>query len=224
LKSIVIPGSVTIIEGDAFSLCRNLASVSIPASVTKIGNAAFYSCESLTSVAIPETVDSIGSDAFSYCRGLTNFVFPNAVKFIGNNTLYSCLKLSTVTIGTDAKSIGSSVFGYCKALTSITCNATAMPEIDVDAFLGVDCENVTLVIPTELEDQYMSDPVWSEFLEASDGYTPNGGGYETGICSAEIDGKVVETYDLSGRKQSALQRGLNIVRMSDGTTKKVMIK
>ena len=31
-------------------------------------------------------------------------------------------------------------------------------------------------------------------------------------------------FDLQGRQLPAMQRGLNIVRMSDGTTKKVMIK
>ena len=31
-------------------------------------------------------------------------------------------------------------------------------------------------------------------------------------------------YDLSGRKQSQMQRGVNIVQMNDGTTKKVLIK
>lgn len=35
---------------------------------------------------------------------------------------------------------------------------------------------------------------------------------------------VVEIYDLSGRCISQLQRGLNIVKMSDGTTKKIIVK
>jgi hypothetical protein len=31
-------------------------------------------------------------------------------------------------------------------------------------------------------------------------------------------------YDLSGRRQNAPQRGMNIIRMSDGTTRKVLVK
>lgn len=31
-------------------------------------------------------------------------------------------------------------------------------------------------------------------------------------------------YDLSGRRFSGLQRGLNIIRYSDGTSRKVMVK
>ena len=36
--------------------------------------------------------------------------------------------------------------------------------------------------------------------------------------------KIDKVYDFSGRKQSQMQRGINIVRMKDGTTKKVLVK
>ena len=37
---------------------------------------------------------------------------------------------------------------------------------------------------------------------------------------------VTETarYDLNGRKQTTPQRGINIIRFSDGTTRKVIVK
>ncbi len=38
------------------------------------------------------------------------------------------------------------------------------------------------------------------------------------------DVKVVDAYQLNGQKRNGVQRGLNIVRMSDGTTKKVVVK
>ena len=41
-------------------------------------------------------------------------------------------------------------------------------------------------------------------------------------ASGTTDGASV--YDLSGRRQNAPQRGMNIIRMSDGTTRKVMVK
>jgi hypothetical protein len=47
----------------------------------------------------------------------------------------------------------------------------------------------------------------------------------TGIQRVESDSKeVVEIYNLSGVRQSAISRGLNILRMSDGTTRKVLVK
>ena len=49
--------------------------------------------------------------------------------------------------------------------------------------------------------------------------------YETAIQSAGAASNVVDaTYDLSGRKLSAPEKGINIIRKNDGTVKKVMIK
>lgn len=38
------------------------------------------------------------------------------------------------------------------------------------------------------------------------------------------DAKAVEYYDISGRKLSSKQKGINIVRMSNGTVKKILVK
>ena len=38
------------------------------------------------------------------------------------------------------------------------------------------------------------------------------------------DAKVVDAYQLNGLKRNGVQHGLNIVRMSDGTTRKVVVK
>ena len=57
----IIPEGIKVIEGMAFSGCRNLKSVKIPDSVTSIGNSAFEGCSSLESIEIPDSVTSIGS-------------------------------------------------------------------------------------------------------------------------------------------------------------------
>lgn len=46
----------------------------------------------------------------------------------------------------------------------------------------------------------------------------------TGICTPTTSKKAVAYYTVDGRNTSRPQRGLNIVRMSDGTTKKVIRK
>ena len=50
--------------------------------------------------------------------------------------------------------------------------------------------------------------------------------YSTGIATQQMskDAKVVDAYQLNGLKRNGVQRGLNIVRMSDGTTRKVVVK
>ncbi len=47
----------------------------------------------------------------------------------------------------------------------------------------------------------------------------------TGISAAEVEGDgIVAVYSLDGRRLQAPRRGVNIVRMSDGTTRKVLVK
>ena len=70
VKDLVIPNSVTSIEGSAFSGCSGLTSVTIPNSVTSIGKRAFGYCSGLTSVTIGSSVKSIGVWAFCDCPEL----------------------------------------------------------------------------------------------------------------------------------------------------------
>ena len=53
--------------------------------------------------------------------------------------------------------------------------------------------------------------------------TPNG---ETAILGVDASGKAYEKqyYSLDGKKLSAPQKGINVVKMSDGTSKKVLVK
>ncbi len=53
--------------------------------------------------------------------------------------------------------------------------------------------------------------------------TPNG---ETAILGVDASGKVYEKqyYSLDGKQLSAPQKGINVVKMSDGTSKKVLVK
>ena len=50
---------------------------------------------------------------------------------------------------------------------------------------------------------------------------------EYAVESVEVAPKaasIVAIYDASGRKQPRMQHGVNIVRMSDGTVRKIMVK
>ena len=50
------------------------------------------------------------------------------------------------------------------------------------------------------------------------------GSYTTGIAEIMADQNVVGIYSIDGKRLSRPQRGLNIIRMKDGTVKRVMVK
>jgi hypothetical protein len=97
-RTYTIPSSVTSIEKNAFSNCKNLLSVMIPNSVESIGKWAFYRCTSLTSVIIPNTVTSIGESAFANCTNLKSVTISNSVMYIGKEAFAHCVNLASINV------------------------------------------------------------------------------------------------------------------------------
>lgn len=85
--------TVTAINRNAFSNCRELTSVTIPNSVTYIGDSAFSGCSTLTSATIGDSVTSIPDYAFWDCDALTSVTIGDSVTFISHGAfLYSPLQ------------------------------------------------------------------------------------------------------------------------------------
>lgn len=131
------------------------------------------------------------------CSGLTSLVFPSTVA-----------------------SIGKYAFRGCTGLTSITSKNTTPPVCDMAAFKNVDV-NIPLIVPQESVSRYKATYIWMNFLNiqgqdmsgVEDTFTDNG----------EVLMEVAR-YDANGRSISAPVKGVNIVRYSNGTVKKVLVK
>ena len=110
IENLIIPNTVTNIEGYAFSNCNSLTAVEIPNSVTSIGNSAFNNCNSLTSVIIPNSVTSIGTDAFSGCSNLTSVTIGDGVTSIGRGAFNGCSGVISITIPNSVENIDENAF------------------------------------------------------------------------------------------------------------------
>lgn len=232
---------MTTIGNSAFYHCSSLTSVTIPRSVTSIGVGAFWGCTGLASVTIPNSVTGIGDFAFSYCSGLTSVTIPNSVTSIGREAFYNCSGLTSVTIGNSVKSIGYDAFSLCYGLTSVTIpnSVTSIGDyafsftpnnlLEISSYIEEPTpatgssfsdaiyKNATLYIPKGTMEKYKSTEGWKKFVFIEEGIP-------SGINSVSIDATEEERFNLRGEKLSAPQRGVNIIRMSDGTTKKVVVK
>ena len=202
----------------AFYQCTSLVSLTLPKSITEIGARAFQECSNLANVAIPASVTSIGMLAFWGCSGLTGITIPSSVTSIGSSAFYGCSGLTSLSFPSGITSIGSSAFLGCSGLTSIYVYAEKMPKLGTNMFDDCDAKKCTVYVPKGTYDDY-----WlSEF-----GYFENIVEFDpTGINNVitSNDAKELSRYSLNGQRLSAPTKGLNIVKYSNGSVKKVAVQ
>ena len=183
-----------------------------------LGNYAFSGCSGLTSLNISSGVTSIGNYAFSDCSGLTSLTIPSGVTLIGNYAFARCYGLTNLTIPSSVRSIGASAFVSCYGLNSIYVYSKRYPLLGVGAFDRCDTKNCIVYIPTGTYDYYKSSEI---------GYFENIVEFDaTGInnVTTSTDAKEISRYSVNGQRLSAPAKGLNIVKYSDGSVKKVVVQ
>ena len=215
-----IPNSVTSIGAYAFSGCSGLTSVTIPNSVTSIGKWAFEKCSGLASVTIPNSVKSIGDWAFEECSGLTSVTIPNSVTSIGSGVFEYCSRLKSVIIPNSVTSIEYAAFAGCSGLKDVYCYAEGVPTTHNVAFWNSPVSSATLHVPAASLETYKATTLWSSFgkiVALTDEEMP-----VKGIISEEV--VIEKVYNLSGLQLVQSRKGVNILRYSNGKTRKVMVK
>ena len=232
LTSLAIPSSVTSIDRYVFENCSGLTSITIPSSVTWIGDSAFEGCSGLTSLTIPSSVTSIGSGAFEDCTGLPNLYYiiddeietylskghPYIGVECGIEYYLNDKKITSVVIPSTITELGKYAFQNCRDLTSVYVS-WSVPNSASSAFSGVDISKITLYVPQGTETDYFLADVWGDFGKIVEFDA-------TGIdkVTTSNDTKELSRYSVNGQRLSAPAKGLNIVKYSDGSVKKVVVQ
>ena len=219
LTSLNLPAGITEIQNDAFYGCSGLTSLNLPDGITSIGDCAFIDCSGLTSLNLPAGITKIGWHAFDGCSGLTSLNLPDGITSIGIGAFYGCRRLTSLTLPDGIIWIAPDAFNGCFGLTSIYVYAEKVPLIGGNAFAGVDVKKCTVYVPMGTRDDYR--------LSGFGDYFENIVEFEaTGIDKTTTSTEVEEVarYSVNGQRLSAPTKGLNIVKYSDGSVKKVAVQ
>ena len=181
-----------------FYINTSLRAIKIGDHVGEVYDNEFYGCTGLTSVSIGEGVKKIGKRAFSLCSRLDNFVF-----------------------GKNVESIGEEAFSDCTSMTRLVSHCTVPPTCGTQALDDINKMECTLYVPKGYLSAYQTADQWKEFFFMEEGDPTSG------IASPSVnDDNVKEKarYTTDGHRIYVPAKGLNIIKMSDGTVRKIMVK
>ena len=190
----------------------------MPSGLISIGSYAFAGCRNLNSLTLSPSLTSIADHAFAECRNLASLTIPLGVTEIGEYAFSNCSYLTSLTIPSSVNSLGDYAFQICSSLQSIYVSWPTPISVG-KTFSGVDKKNCTLYVPQGTVQDYLLADVWGNFWNIIE--------YEaTGIdkTTTSTDVKEVSRYSVNGQRLVGPTKGLNIVKYSDGSVKKVAVQ
>ena len=254
LTSLTLPSSVTRIGDYAFYNCSGLTSLTLPSSVTSsirdyifdglkecnyfidsdletylahthdwkyipVDEIKYYhNGQELTKLEIPSGVDKIGSYSFYKGVNLTSLTIPSSVTSIDRSAFEGCSGLTSLTLPSSVTAIGGSAFEGCSGLTSIYVSWESPLSIAASTFKDANTEKCILYVPKGTYDDYWLSN-WGIFANIVE--------YDaTGIDHITTSGeaKEISRYAADGQRLEVPAKGLNIVKYSDGSVKKVVVQ
>lgn len=211
LDSIFIPDNVTEMGTGVFDNCKSLKTVRLSAA-SEIKAYTYRDCSSLKKVIWPGKITSLGSSAFQNCSAFDSIILPEGITEIGKNVFKGCTGAKKLSLPSTLATIGDGAFSGCDSLAYVV-NYAAVPQTITDNVFTT--YNTLCVLDGSLQ-AYRSAYGWYNFYII--------GGADNGVDG--IDGGEeaypVDYYTPAGMRVDENCRGIVIVRMSDGTTRKVL--
>lgn len=200
---ITIPCSVTKIGRGAFYGCRNLASITIPNSVTHLADWAFQDCSGLNFIEIPNSVTFIAYGVFEGCNSLTSIVLSNNIEYVGEKA-FACDNLSTIV---------SMIENPGKVKCTVSGNIYQNNVFSMNTF-----KNAILYVPVGSIDKYKNGAGWKCFEHITEGLP-------SGITNTKVaNHKEIRRFAIDGHQIETPIKGINIIHMNNGSTRKVYVK
>ncbi len=218
LAKVNFSNSIETIDDTAFYGCTALTEVNLGSGLTTIGQSVFYNCTALERVTLPEGLTEIGRNAFVNCTALEEITIPEGITVVESGTFRACMALEKLTLPETVTNIDEMAFYQCYALEKIYSFNPEPPVCDSYAFYGVDKTECTVYVPYGSYDAYATADTWKDFFNIVE-FDP------AGISAVDTSSATIAGYyTLDGKALAAPQKGINVVRYTNGTTAKILCK
>lgn len=198
-----------------------LNKVILPEGLIKIGKWAFTS--SGCQVNIPSTVKEIGDSCFFFSE-IESVTIPEGVKRLGDGMFTACYTLENITLPSTLEYIGAKLLAYNSSEITLNVYATNPPSCHRDAFAEF-AGSINLHVVKGQKKAYEKSSDWNGMSVSN--IHDDLKAVVTAIGNTSSTQKeIVEVarFNLQGVRINGQQPGVNIIKMSDGTIKKVLVK
>ncbi|GEM_PF-6668002 len=218
LKRIVIGSGCKHIERNAFDNCTEVTELILGDNIEDIGFQAFRSFKSVTELQFPKNLKFLYDYAFSFTWAIKDAVLPEGLEWLCGGAFNRCDALEHVELPSTLTFVGQWLFQDCGAMVELVSKAVNPVGLSNDLFNDeTKYQTVILYVPAGAVDNYRNANIWQKFVNIEE--IPN-----TGIDGVQSKGEatVEAIYTIDGKRLSQMQNGVNIVRMSDGTSRKII--
>lgn len=223
---------VAVFSSSCFSGCEQLAPVSLE-KARSIGSSAFSRNLKITEVVINDNIIENGSgetstfsgNAFAGCANIKSVKLGKGITYLDSYSFNNLANLESVDIQGDLKYLLPNSFNDCASLKSFTVNAASVPTTPNMSYATGPFNNLpataVLYVPAGSENAYAAAKHWSNFKSVK---AIGSGSTAIGEIDADNAATVDAVYTIDGKRLEQPAKGLNIIKMSDGTVRKVIVK
>ena len=154
---------ITAIGNEAFFINGFIGELELPKSLLEFGGGNFYGNDFSGSFKIPKGLLSISVSAFANCAFTGEAEIPEGVTCIHENAFYNSKNLQKIILPSSLELIGRKAFWACASLRVVECKGTIPPVVNESAFDGVPLEDLTVIVPGSVLNNYKSSESWSGF-------------------------------------------------------------
>ena len=148
--------------GDWAMVMTPVTEAKLPASINTVGQGAFLYATQLANITLGGNVSQLND--YLLAGTALETIDLKGVSTLGDYVLYNDDRISVVELPASVTWLGTRAMAGMTGMTAITSNASRVPGLGEEVWLGVDQQQIPLTVPAGSLSSYQQADQWKEFL------------------------------------------------------------